>query len=49
MFSTPTGVPRTVTFTFKRKKRVKTVTYVPSAGSPYTAAAVTGRVRVRGR
>ena len=77
VFFTATDVPGAVTFTFKRKKRVKTVTvpiedgiaeyrwktprkwprgktrvtatYVPSAGSPYTAAAVTDRVKVRGR
>jgi len=77
VFFTATDVPGTVTFTFKRKKRVKTVTvpiedgiaeyrwrtprkwprgktrvtatYVPSAGSPYTAAAVTDRVKVRRR
>ena len=77
VFFTASDVPGTVTFTFKRKKRVKTVTvpiedgiaeyrwktprkwprgktrvtatYVPSAGSPYTAAAVTDRVKVRGR
>ena len=77
VFFTATDVPGTVTFTFKRRSKVKTVTvpiedgiaeyrwktprkwprgktrvtatYVPSAGSPYTAAAVTDRVRVRGR
>ncbi len=77
VFFTATDVPGTVTYTFKRKKRVKSVTvqiqdgiaeyrwktprkwprgktrvtatYVPSAGSPYTAAAVTDRVKVRGR
>ena len=77
VFFTASDVPGTVTFTFKRKKRVKTVTvpiedgiaeyrwktprkwprgktrvtatYVPSAGSPYAAAAVTDRVKVRGR
>ena len=77
VFFTASDVPGAVTFTFKRKKRVKTVTvpiedgiaeyrwktprkwprgktrvtatYVPSAGSPYTAAAVTDRVKVRGR
>ena len=77
VFFTATDVPGTVTYTFKRKKRVKTVTvpiqdgiaeyrwktphkwprgktrvtatYVPSAGSPYSAAAVTDRVKVRGR
>ena len=77
VFFTATDVPGTVTFTFKRRSKVKTVTvpiedgiaeyrwktprkwprgktrvtatYVPSAGSPYTAAAVTDRVKVRGR
>ena len=32
-----------------RGKTRVTATYVPSAGSPYTAAAVTDRVKVRGR
>jgi len=77
VFFTASDVPGTVTFTFKRRSKVKTVTvpiedgiaeyrwktpkkwprgktrvtatYVPSAGSPYTAAAVTDRVKVRGR
>ena len=77
VFFTAADVPGTVTFTFKRRSKVKTVTvpiedgiaeyrwktpkkwprgktrvtatYVPSAGSPYTAAAVTDRVKVRGR
>ena len=77
VFFTASDVPGTVTFTFKRKKRVRTVTvpiedgiaeyrwrtprkwprgktrviatYEPSANSPYTAAAVTDRVKVRRR
>ena len=77
VFFTTTDVPGTVTFTFKRKRRMKTVTvpiedgiadyrwktpkkwprgktrvtatYIPSAGSPYTTAAVTDRVKVRKR
>ena len=77
VFFTTTDVPGTVTFTFKRKRRMTTVTvpiedgiaeyrwktpkkwprgktrvtatYVPSAGSPYSTAAVTDRVKVRKR
>ena len=77
VFFTATDVPGTVTFTFKRKRRMKTVTvpiedgiadyrwktpkkwprgktrvtatYIPSAESSYTTAAVTDRVKVRKR